>query len=85
LVLAKRVDRAVFLRDAKSCFRLKRVKVGSPERLGRLLVGLTIALCWLTLMALPEGGVLPKGFRSTVVAWRAGKRKSASRSRFWRS
>jgi hypothetical protein len=72
-------------RDAKSCFGLKRVKVGSRERLGRLLVGLTIALCWLTLMALPEGGVLPKGFRSTLVAWGAGKRKSASRSRFWRS
>jgi hypothetical protein len=57
------------LRDAKSCFGLKRVKVGSRERLGRPLVGLTIALCWLTLMALPEGGVLPKGFRSMLVAW----------------
>src|SRR3954470_2106423 len=56
-------------RDAKSRFGLKRVKVGSPERLGRLLVGLTVALCWLTLMGLPEGGALPRGFRSTVVAW----------------
>jgi hypothetical protein len=56
-------------RDAKSRFGLKRVKVGSPERLGRLLAGLSIALCWLTLMALPECGILPRGFRCRVVAW----------------
>lgn len=31
--------------------------------------GLTIALSWLTLMGLPEGGVLPEGFRRTVSAW----------------
>lgn len=68
MVLAKGVDRAV-LRDAKSRFGLKRVRVGSPERLGRLLVGLSIALCWLALMGLPEGGILPRGFRCRVVAW----------------
>lgn len=56
-------------RDAKSRFGLKRAKVGSPERLGRLLVGLTIALCWLGLMGMPECGVLPKNFRCRVVAW----------------
>jgi hypothetical protein len=39
---------------------------GSPERLGRLLVALSIALSWLTLAALPEIGALPKGFYAAV-------------------
>ena len=56
-------------RDAKSRFGLKRVRVGSPERLGRLLMALTIALSWLTLMGLPESGLLPEGFRAAVSAW----------------
>jgi hypothetical protein len=57
-------------KDSKGCFGLARVRVGTPERLGRLLMGLTIALSWLTLMALPEsGGPLPEGFRAAVSAW----------------
>ena len=56
-------------KDAKGRFGLAGVRVGSPERLSRLLMGLTIALSWLTLMGLPEGGVLPEGFRSSVSAW----------------
>ena len=32
-------------------------------------MALTIALSWLTLMGLPEGSVLPGGFRATVSAW----------------
>ncbi len=56
-------------RDAKSRFGLKRVRVGSPERLGRLLMALTIALSWLMLMGLPESGLLPEGFRAAVSAW----------------
>jgi hypothetical protein len=56
-------------KDAKSRFGLKRVKVGSPERLGRLLMALTIALAWLTLMALPHVGALPEGFYAAVSAW----------------
>jgi hypothetical protein len=56
-------------KDAKSRFGLKRVRVGSPERLSRLLMALTIALSWLTLMGLPEGGVLPEGFRYAVSTW----------------
>jgi hypothetical protein len=56
-------------KDAKSRFGLARVRVGCPERLSRLLMALSIALSWLTLMGLPEGGVVPEGFRSTVVAW----------------
>jgi hypothetical protein len=56
-------------RDAKSRFGLKRVRVGSPERQGRLLMALTIALSWLALMGLPESGLLPEGFRAAVSAW----------------
>jgi len=65
-------------RDAKSRFGLKRVRVGSPERLGRLLMALTIALSWLTLMGLPESGLLPEGFRAAVSAW--GRARGASRA-----
>jgi hypothetical protein len=39
-------------KDSKSRFRLKRVQIASPERLTRLLLALTIALCWLALAAL---------------------------------
>ena len=56
-------------KDAKSRFGLKGIKVGSPERLSRLLMGLTLALSWLTLMGLPESGALSEGFRSAVSAW----------------
>ncbi len=49
-------------KDSKSRFGLGEVRVGSPERLSRLLMALTIALSWLSLMALPEIGALPKGF-----------------------
>ncbi len=56
-------------KDAKSRFGLARVRVGCPERLSRLLIALSLALSWLTLMGLPEGGVVPEGFRSSVSAW----------------
>jgi hypothetical protein len=45
------------------------VRVGCPKRLSRLLMALSIALSWLTLMGLPGGNVAPKGFRAAVVAW----------------
>jgi hypothetical protein len=32
-------------------------------------MALTIALAWLTLIALPQAGALPKGFRASVSAW----------------
>lgn len=53
-------------KDSKSRFGLAEVQVGSPERLSRLLMALTIALSWLTLAALPEIGALPEGFRAAV-------------------
>ena len=56
-------------KDSKSLFGLSGVKVGTPERLGRLPMALSIALSWLTLISLPESGPLPKGFRAAVSAW----------------
>lgn len=53
-------------KDAKSRFGLARVQVGCPERLSRLLMALTIALAWLTLMGLPESGALPRGWHAAV-------------------
>ena len=53
-------------KDSKSRFGLARVQVGSPERLSRLLMALTIALSWLTLAALPEIGALPKDFHAAI-------------------
>lgn len=38
-------------RDAKQRFGLERVRVGTPDRLTRLLLGLTLALAWLLLAA----------------------------------
>jgi hypothetical protein len=57
-------------KDSKSRFGLGRVRVGSPKRLSRLLMALSVALSWLTLMGLSGGGVVVlKGFRAAVVAW----------------
>jgi hypothetical protein len=56
-------------RDAKSRFGLKRVQVGCPERLSRLLAALTLALAWLTLAALPELRALPPGWAIRVAQW----------------
>jgi hypothetical protein len=57
-------------KDSKSRFGLARVRVGCPKRLSRLLMALSLALAWLSLMGLPGGGgVLPKGFRTAIVAW----------------
>jgi hypothetical protein len=56
-------------KDAKGRFGLAGVRVGSPERFSRLLMALTIALSWLTLMGLPESGLLLEGFRCAASAW----------------
>jgi hypothetical protein len=53
-------------KDSKGRFGLAEVMVSCPERLSRLLVALTVALAWLTLMGLPEVGVMPRGWHSVV-------------------
>jgi len=48
---------------------LARVRMGCPKRLSRLLMALSVALTWLSLMGLPESGLLLEGFRAAVSAW----------------
>jgi len=50
-------------KDSTSRFRLKYAQIGCPARLTRLLMALTIVLCWLTLFALPELHALPEGYQ----------------------
>jgi hypothetical protein len=57
-------------KDSKSRFRVKYAQIGRPHRLTRLLLALTIALCWLALFVLPEVHALPDGFR-TLQQWAA--------------
>ena len=56
-------------RDDKSRLLLDEVRVESTERLNRLLMALTIAVCWLCLIADPETGVLPANWNASVVTW----------------
>lgn len=56
-------------KDSKSRFQLKHVRIGSPERLTRLLLALTIALCWLALAVLTGNGALPPGWHAAVAQW----------------
>lgn len=55
-------------RDSKSRFGLARVQIASAARLGRLLVGVTLAVAWLSLAALPQSKALPRGWRATMSA-----------------
>jgi hypothetical protein len=49
-------------------FGLHQVEVQQGERLGRLVLGLSPALLWLCLLALPQVRALPKGFARRVIA-----------------
>ena len=52
--------------DTKGRFRLALTQVGRADRLGRLVVGLTLALAWLSLAALPEVRTKPAGWNGAV-------------------
>lgn len=56
-------------KDSKQRFRLEGVKVAARERLNRLLMGLTIALSWLTLLALPHLRELPTNYTASIITW----------------
>lgn len=56
-------------RDDKSRLLLDEVRVESTLRLNRLLMALTIAVCWLCLLADPKAGVLPPNWNTAVTAW----------------
>ena len=53
-------------KDSKGRFGLDRVQVGCPARLSRLLLALTLALAWLSLLALPELHARPPGWHAHV-------------------
>lgn len=53
-------------KGSKSRFGLAEVMVGCPRRLCRLLMALTVALGWLTLIGLPEVGAMPRRWRAAV-------------------
>ena len=57
-------------KDSKSRFGLAAVQVGTPERLNRLLMALTLALAWLTLAALPEVRAVPAHWAAHVAQFR---------------
>jgi hypothetical protein len=56
-------------KDDKSRLLLDEVRVVSTLRLNRLLMALTIAVCWLCLIADPKVGVLPPNWNAAVVTW----------------
>jgi hypothetical protein len=56
-------------RDTKGRFGLAATQVGTAARLGRLVVGLTLALAWLTLAVLPEVRAKPAGWGVAVAQW----------------
>ncbi len=53
-------------KDSKSRFGMARVQIRCPKRLSRLLMALTIALAWLSLMGLPGIGALPRRWHAAV-------------------
>jgi hypothetical protein len=56
-------------KDFHSGFGLDAVRVSNAARLGRLVAALTLAVAWLHLLALPECGVLPRGWARSVVTY----------------
>lgn len=56
-------------KDDKGRLLLDEVRVESVLRLNHLLMALTIAVCWLCLIADPEVGVLPPNWNAAVVTW----------------
>lgn len=56
-------------KDSKGRFLLDEVRVSTPDRLNTLLMALTIALCWLSLIAQPQLRILPPGWNAAVVTW----------------
>jgi hypothetical protein len=58
-------------RDTKGRFGLAATQIGSAERLSRLVVGLTLALAWLSLAVLPEVRAKPQGWEVAVAQWGA--------------
>ncbi len=56
-------------KDSKSRFRLKYVQVSTPERLSRLLMALTIALCWLAFLVFAQPGAFAPQRQAALAQW----------------
>ncbi len=63
-------------KDSKSGFGLKRVHVQSASRLTHVLMALTIALTWLSLLGLPETNAQPPGWHAAIT--QRGRARSIS-------
>ncbi len=59
----------VSFKDSKSRFRLKQVQVSTPERLSRLRMALTIALCWLAFLVIAQPGALLPQRQAASAQW----------------
>ncbi len=57
------------MKDAHSRFGLTHVQIGGPLCLSRFLVGFSLALCWLALLALPHLGARPEREAELLAAW----------------
>jgi hypothetical protein len=68
-------------KDFHNSFGLEDVLVGSAPRLGRLVAALNLAIAWLHLLALPELGLLPRHWQSSVVT--CGKASLVSLALAW--
>jgi hypothetical protein len=53
-------------KDSKGGFGMDAAQIRCPARLTRLLMALTLALSWLTLLGLPRLGLLPDGWHAHV-------------------
>lgn len=53
-------------KDTKSGFGLDAVQICCPDQLNRLLMALTLALSWVTLLGLPRLGLLPDGWEAHI-------------------
>jgi hypothetical protein len=56
-------------KDFHSGFGLDATRISTARRLGRLLAALTLAVAWLYLLDLPEGGALPRSWTRSVVTY----------------
>jgi Transposase DDE domain len=68
-------------KDFHSGFGLDATRVSNAGRLSRLVAALTLAVAWLHLLALPECGVLPRGWARSVVTY--GRASSVALALAW--
>jgi hypothetical protein len=68
-------------KDFHSGFGLDATRLSNARRLGRLVAALTVAVAWLHLLALPEVGLVPRGWAASVVTY--GRASSVALALAW--